>query len=101
MTPLPIHSAKVETIYKLLVRIGKLLTDDDFRDLESLVQAAADYESGEYEGRVVGAYEITLHDDVLVNTVPVTDLNGRVHAELQSRPNWKREQSNAARWAAE
>jgi len=103
-TPLPIYSHKMETEFRLIVEQttregGKFRTMDDYTDLGRLVSDAADYESGEFPGRWVGAVEYTYLDGLLQSAVPVTDLSGRVHAELRSRPEWIRRQASAERWS--
>jgi len=97
-TPLPIFSHKIETEFQLIVNNGAFRSMEDHATLESMVQSAADYAAGEYDGQVCGALELTYSEGMLVNVAPVADLSGRIHDELKSRPDWVRRQASAERW---
>lgn len=64
---------------------------DEHETLEQLIASAADYEAGEYPGTVVGAFTLTYRNKRLISTAPIADLDSQVHAELRSRPDWRRD----------
>jgi hypothetical protein len=60
-------------------------TIEEYNHLDDLIRDAADYESGEYRGQVVGSFTLTYRGGRLVASAPIADLNDQVHAELRIR----------------
>lgn len=94
----------METAYYLIVERllpggHRLRSLDDYDSPDRLVTDAADHEAGEYDGRAVGALELSFdRTGILLAARPVADLPDRIHAELMNRPAWRRRQSQLERW---
>jgi len=96
----------METAYYLIVEQKlsegrKLRTLDDYGATDRLVSDAADYESGEFPGRCLGAIELSFdRNGRLANARRFDDLAGMIHTELANRSRWRRRQAALQRWAA-
>jgi hypothetical protein len=88
----------MENTYYLIVEqhVGDRLlrTLDEYASTDRLIADAADYESGEFPGRWVGALELSFDaSGRLTAAFPLTDVAASVHAELASRSEWSRRQA--------
>ncbi|MBI3197357.1 MAG: hypothetical protein HYZ40_07585 [Rhodospirillales bacterium] len=78
-----------------------LRTLDEYASADRLIADAADYEAGEFPGRWVGALKLSFDGSGrLVAALPLVDVAAAVHAELASRPEWRRRQAALDRWSA-
>lgn len=67
-------------------RRGFLRSIDEYPTEEKLIEAAADYQSGELPGEVVGAFTLTYDKRGLSAAAGITDLNSKIHDEILTRP---------------
>lgn len=79
----------------------RLRTLDEYASAERLLADAADYETGEFPGRWVGALELSFdHSGRLISALPLADASAGVQAELASRSQWRRDQAALCRGSA-
>jgi hypothetical protein len=88
-------------MYLLLVKHSTHVETLDYDDLNALIREAADYEKGEYSGRIVGAVEMIFHKSGdLHSTQTRPDLWDDIWTELRSDPVWRKTQASLERYGA-
>lgn len=79
-------TAEYHLIVRNVAKRGVLTSIDEYESEEKLIEAAADYQSGEATGEVVGAFTLTYDKRGLSAAAAITDLQSLVTAELATRP---------------